>query len=987
MPDYTLSAKITGDSSGFEKAFSSAQKAAQNFEKVMSTAGKKVSDIGKGIEDTGKKLTAVTTTIAGVGVAGVNSFDNLNSATNQFLSRTGIAEKVTLKLADGTSELIDRSKIYGDVMKDIYDNNYGESFEDIGNAMADVREQMQYLDSASLQNITESAFTLRDTFGYEVAESVRAANSMVTQFGIDADEAMNLIAQGAQNGLDYSDELLDTINEYSPQFQKLGLDAEDMFHVFTAGANNGAFNLDKIGDAVKELSIRVIDGSDTTIEGFEAIGLNADQMAAKFAAGGESAKKAFNETIDALKAMDDPLVQSQAGVNLFGTMWEDLGPTAVLSLNEICDGIDSTYDAMEDLKSVRYDDLKNSLSALSRTVETEVLMPIGEKLLPVVQDVVDKATLMVDSFGAEGIDGLLSAIESIAPKTKPALDAIDTLRGTLNNLGIDPTMFAGAIAAAGPMLVIFGKITSLTGSTIGGITSITQGIGQFAANMRLAGSSGTVLSGVLATISSPVGILVIAITAAAAAFAYLMATNDEFRTSILDTFSEISASLMPVIEEIASAFMSLGKTLFSAIGSVLQAIAPAVAQLVEVVGQLLVAIMPVVSQLVTLLVPVLEQIILLAAQIVIALMPIVTTLISQLVPVIQQILALAMQVISAVMPLIISLINQLMPFISEIVSLVGNLLAAVVPLITQLISQLVPVISEIISAVSEIISTLLPPLISIIEAVMSVVEALMPPIMEIIDVVVEVISTAIDTISPIIAFITEIIQKIIGIISPIVQVISEIIARIVSFVAPLIETFAGIFGSIFNVVSKIMSNIGEFIGGIFEGVKKAWDGLTGFVSGVIDGISSAFDTVVGTIKSIFNVVIGAINGAIWTINLIPGVHIDEMPYLLHGTDDWKGGFARMNEGGRGELTYLPDGTQVIPHDISVKYAKEAARANTQAPTQTILAIDYDRLAAAMTRVRLTPVMEIDGAQVSRVLSPYTDQNMSQRTRMAARGMV
>lgn len=973
MADYTVSAKITGDASSFQKAFESAR----------DTADK----VGKSIEGAGTKLMAVTGAFVGAGIAGVNSFDNLKSATNQFLSSTGIAAKQTLTLSDGTTELIDNTEKFSDIMKNIYTNNYGESFEDIADALAEVQKQMTYLDDADLQNITESAFTLRDTFGYEISESVRTANSMVDQFGISADEAMNLIAQGAQYGLDYSGELLDTINEYSPQFQKLGLSAEDMFQVFASGANNGAFNLDKIGDAVKELSIRVIDGSDTTIAGFEAIGLNADQMAAKFAAGGESAKTAFNETIDALKSMNDPLAQSQAGVNLFGTMWEDLGPTAVLSLNEINDGIDMTYDSMSELKTVRYDDLKNSLSELGRTAEMDLLLPLGERFLPIIQNAIDKAILLVNAFDSEGVDGLLGAIESIAPKTKPVLDFVDTLREKLSGLGIDPTMFAGAVAAAGPMLVIFGKITSLTGSTIGGITSITQGIGQFAANMRLAGSSGTVLSGVLATISSPVGILVIAITAAAAAFAYLMATNDEFRTSILDTFSEISASLMPVIEEIGFAFMSLGKTLFSAIGSVLQAIAPAVAQLVEVVGQLLVAIMPIVSQLVTLLVPVLEQIILLAAQIVIALMPIVTTLISQLVPVIQQILALAMQVISAVMPLIISLINQLMPFISEIVSLVGNLLAAVVPLITQLISQLVPVISEIISAVSEIISTLLPPLISIIEAVMSVVEALMPPIMEIIDVVVEVISTVIDTISPIIAFITEIIQKIIGIITPIVQFISEIVAQIVSFVAPLIETFAGIFGSIFDVVSEIMGNVGEFIGGIFEGVENAWNGLTGFVSGVIDGIASAFDTVVGTIKSIFNVVIGAINGAIWTINLIPGVHIDEMPYLLHGTDDWQGGFARMNEGGRGELTYLPDGTQVIPHDISVKYAKEAARANVQQAESAVFMIDYDRLAAAMTKVRLTPVVALDGERVSRSLSPYTDAEMGDRARQAARGMI
>ena len=110
---------------------------------------------------------------------------------------------------------------------------------------------------------------------------------------------------------------------------KVGLDADDMFKVFQKGAESGAFNLDKVGDAVKEFSIRAIDGSDTTIDGFKRIGLNADEMAAKFSAGGDTAKQAFQETIAALASMEDPLEQNTAGVDLFGTMWEDLGPEAV----------------------------------------------------------------------------------------------------------------------------------------------------------------------------------------------------------------------------------------------------------------------------------------------------------------------------------------------------------------------------------------------------------------------------------------------------------------------------------------------------------------------------------------------------------------------------------------------------------------------------------------------------------------------------------
>lgn len=71
-------------------------------------------------------------------------------------------------------------------------------------------------------------------------------------------------------------------------------------------------------DALKELSIRVIDGSNTTIQGFELIGLNADEMAKKFAAGGDTAKQALNETIEGLKNMNDPIQQDLAGVDLFG---------------------------------------------------------------------------------------------------------------------------------------------------------------------------------------------------------------------------------------------------------------------------------------------------------------------------------------------------------------------------------------------------------------------------------------------------------------------------------------------------------------------------------------------------------------------------------------------------------------------------------------------------------------------------------------------
>ena len=52
--------------------------------------------------------------------------------------------------------------------------------------------------------------------------------------------------------------------------------------------------------------------------------------------------------------------------------------------------------------------------------------------------------------------------------------------------------------------------------------------------------------------------------------------------------------------------------------------------------------------------------------------------------------------------------------------------------------------------------------------------------------------------------------------------------------------------------------------------------------------------------------------------------MNTLPHFATGTDNFKGGFAVINENSKGELVNLPDGSQVIPHDISLRYAEEAA---------------------------------------------------------------
>lgn len=382
----------------------------QNREESAKSHGSKLSSIASGTAKAiGAGMLAAGTAIAGVSVAAVKSANDIDQAMNQYIASTGKSTEETER--------------YKKVMEDIYTNNYGDSFEDIGEAMASITQNLGDLDDASLQNVTESAFALRDTFGYEIPESTRAAKAMIDNFGTSGEEAMNLIAAGAQNGLDYSGELLDSISEYSVQFAKVGLDADDMFKVFQKGAESGAFNLDKVGDAVKEFSIRAIDGSDTTIDGFKRIGLNADEMAAKFSAGGDTAKEAFQETIAALAAMEDPLEQNTAGVNLFGTMWEDLGPEAVTALASIEDGAYDTAGAMQQIKDIKYDDIGSVFEGLKRSLEV-LIVPLGEQLIPLLAELIDDTLPLLEEALPPVVDAVSDVIDALVSALMPILEAV-----------------------------------------------------------------------------------------------------------------------------------------------------------------------------------------------------------------------------------------------------------------------------------------------------------------------------------------------------------------------------------------------------------------------------------------------------------------------------------------------------------------------------------------------------------------------------------
>lgn len=513
--------------------------------------------IDKGIKGALVSIGALTAGITGLGVSSLKFGTDYQKASNQLQASTGATEEEMNKL--------------NETMKKVYTNNFGESMEDVANAVSLVKQEMGYFESQDdLQKTTQDAIALRDTFQYDISESVRSAQALINNFGVSSEKAFDLITTGSQRGLNYSGELLDNISEYSVQFAKLGLSAEDMFTIFDNGVQAGAFNLDKIGDAVKEFSIRAIDGSNTTIEGFTKLGLNADEMAQKFANGGDTAKEAFYQVITQIANMDDKVQQSIVGVDLFGTMWEDLGPEVVTQLGSIRDGYNEVAGSADKLSQIKYNDLGSAIQGIGRMIQTNLLLPIGEKLLPAFNGLANKLNEAFSNGSLDAsiekistsIGGLVSGVANFVEQWLPKIIS-----------------FASWIIKNAPAIIsiLSGIAVGLKTIQIGTkIVDVVKGFMDLKNTITSVGGAFKALSAIM--IANPFVLIIGAIVGLITTLIILWNTNEDFRNAVVNIWNGIKTAIGNVVngiitfftETIPNAFNNFVATVSNFVNSVIE---------------------------------------------------------------------------------------------------------------------------------------------------------------------------------------------------------------------------------------------------------------------------------------------------------------------------------------------------------------------------------------------------------------------------------
>ncbi|MEM9521558.1 MAG: phage tail tape measure protein [Actinomycetota bacterium] len=285
-----------------------------------------------------KSIGVATGAIAGFGAAaavalGKGFSDALGTEANDDLiaARLGIDPETAQRL--------------GDVAARSYRDAWGGSLEEVTDTVTALHTSFEGLTDANLEALTGQAEALGQAFELDVGQGIQTASELMSAGLVgSADEAFDLLTRGLQEmpqGI--RDELLAASNEYGDFFADLGFTGEEAFAALTEFADDGVYGIDKFGDALKELTIRGTDMSTASVEAYEAAGLSAEEMSKAFLDGGDVARDALDQTVEALLSIQDPVEQSNAAIALFGTPLEDLStseiPSFLESLTSMGDGL------------------------------------------------------------------------------------------------------------------------------------------------------------------------------------------------------------------------------------------------------------------------------------------------------------------------------------------------------------------------------------------------------------------------------------------------------------------------------------------------------------------------------------------------------------------------------------------------------------------------------------------------------------------------
>lgn len=277
---------------------------------------------------------------------------------------------------------------------------------------------------------------------------------------------------------------IDTADDFAKMSAKTGASIEQLSK-FKQAADLGGSSIEEVGNSMLKLNRALGTGEGPAIEALKTLGINANDANGKL----KSTDAIMLEVADKFKAMPDGANKSALAMQLFGKSGANMIPM-LNGGSKAIDGLNATMTT----KFAKAAEVFNDRITTIQAKLMELGVQLADVLMPVFNGLMSLIETIVSAIG--GLPGPIQAIilsfvalTAVLVILAPAISAIISIAGVLAGLKIGATI-AGWAGAILPLKAAFAGF--------------------------LAWASGTLLPGLLAIFSGPVGWTVLAVAAVVA---------------------------------------------------------------------------------------------------------------------------------------------------------------------------------------------------------------------------------------------------------------------------------------------------------------------------------------------------------------------------------------------------------------------------------------------------------------------------------------
>lgn len=498
------------DTSKFSKGFTSAYNDLKVFGDKSATAGQKFKGFSSALNTVGSGLAkGVTLPLLGVGTAVVKVASSFDSAMSEVKAISGATGTQFTQLRDKAIEMGAKTKFSA--------TESAEAFKYMAMAGWDTKDML---------NSISGVMNLAAASGEDLGTVSDIVTDAMTAFGLAADGTTKVLKNGynveVSNAEHFSDVLAEassrsntnvslmgaTFKYVAPIAGAMGYSIEDTAVAIGLMANAGIKG-EQAGTALRSTITRLVKPTKESGTAMDALGISVTNS--------DGSMKSLDDVLRQVRSSMSGLTEDQKA-SYAAMLAGQEGMSGILAIvnasdedyQKLSESIQNCTGASQEMADTMQDNLGGAVTLLKSALESAGIT-IGERLTPYIREL------------AEWITGLVEKFNSLS----------DSQQDLIVKIGL-------ILTAIAPVMLIGSKVFSLLSSiigiitTVGGALSTVFAFGLNTAALSAAGASTgvTMLAGAIGFLTSPITLVIAAITALVAAFVIAYKKSETFRNFI-----------------------------------------------------------------------------------------------------------------------------------------------------------------------------------------------------------------------------------------------------------------------------------------------------------------------------------------------------------------------------------------------------------------------------------------------------------------------